>query len=167
MPNTVPPAPQCNLKLLRFIQKHGGRVTVRQLARSLASCRRPGAAEQILAALVRAGLGTWSHPRPGPKGGRPVRAFALTARPEVLESAMAALASKVRGSRQTRGIAREVVALLNRRPDLSCQQMADALSQLSRILASLAETDQHLGPCHRRIGINARGQIDASWTMGG
>lgn len=59
-----------------MIERRGGCVTVRdwQRARGLDTASE---AEEELEELVQEGLGGWTHPTPGPKGGRPTRRFTL------------------------------------------------------------------------------------------
>lgn len=65
-------------RLVDSIARKGGAVTVRdwQRARSHPTAE---AAEAELAGLVAAGVGTWVHDPPGPKGGHPAKRFVLTA----------------------------------------------------------------------------------------
>ncbi|MCK4342443.1 MAG: DUF3987 domain-containing protein [Phycisphaerae bacterium] len=65
-------------KLIEWIEHHGGNVTVRDLTHSLHQYRgRADAAKAELDALAKVGFGSWTHPAPGPKGGRPSSRFVL------------------------------------------------------------------------------------------
>jgi hypothetical protein len=64
-------------ELVRWIERHGGAVTARQVARGLSRYRASGDARAALQALVDAELGTWQYPPPGPSGGHPAEQFAL------------------------------------------------------------------------------------------
>ena len=67
-------------RVIEWIERRGGRVTVRDLTHDLSQYHgRTDAAEAELNALVKAGCGAWERPQPGPKGGRPSRRFVLTA----------------------------------------------------------------------------------------
>jgi hypothetical protein len=63
-------------QLVELIEGKGGLVTVRDWQR-IRSCRTAGDAESELDELVSAGLGSWQHLAPGPKGGRPSKRFVL------------------------------------------------------------------------------------------
>ena len=65
-------------QLIEWIERRGGVVTVRDVTHSLQQYRgRTDEAKAELDALVRAGDGCWTHPAPGPKGGRPSPRFVL------------------------------------------------------------------------------------------
>ena len=65
-------------KLLRWIQKRGGRTTERELARGPRHYRTSGAAATALEELVAMGAGEWHEPdRTWSEGGRPTREFVL------------------------------------------------------------------------------------------
>jgi len=67
-------------QLIEWIERRGGAVTARELTHSLQQYRgRTDAAKADLDALAMAGYGTWEHPAPGPKGGRPAPRFVLAA----------------------------------------------------------------------------------------
>jgi hypothetical protein len=162
-----PMPPMIDPKLLAFIQKYGGRVSVRQLARSLAACRTAPEAERRLAALVSAGMGEWVYSRPGPRGGRPARLFVLTIPPDALAPLLRlAKGSAVRGSQPTRQIARDLVAFLNHWQRTPCRTLAKAASQVANILSDLAKSQgEYLLPMGRRtIRLSARGALSTSWN---
>jgi hypothetical protein len=65
-------------KLLEWIERRGGSVTVRDLTHGLHQYRGGAdAAKADLDALMQAGFGRWTHPAPGLKGGRPSPRFML------------------------------------------------------------------------------------------
>ncbi len=67
--------------LLRWIVRHGGRVTVRDLyKRDNHLYLTIPLAQDALNCLVVAGLGSWREQPPGPQGGRPTRFFETAAR---------------------------------------------------------------------------------------
>ena len=59
------------------IQRKGGQVTVREWQRTR-SHKTASDSEAELAGLVKAGLGAWKYPKPGPAGGAPSKLFQLT-----------------------------------------------------------------------------------------
>lgn len=65
-------------RLLQWISRKGGQVTVRQVQRGYRRLRDPGAAENALEELVKQGLGKWVARPPGAQGGRFTRVFFLT-----------------------------------------------------------------------------------------
>lgn len=65
-------------KLIEWIERKGGRVTVREVARGCSWLKRSGAAEEALTDLVDAGYGRWEAPQASPSGGRPSRQFVLS-----------------------------------------------------------------------------------------
>ncbi|MCW5756071.1 MAG: DUF3987 domain-containing protein [Phycisphaeraceae bacterium] len=68
------------LALVDLIQRKGGTVTARDIARASRALASPGAAEAALDDLARAGAGHWVYPDPHKHGGRPSRVFVLTER---------------------------------------------------------------------------------------
>jgi len=65
-------------RLVEWIERRGGDVTVRELTHGLHQYRgHADAAKVELDALAKAGFGSWTHPVPGPKGGRPSPRFVL------------------------------------------------------------------------------------------
>lgn len=66
-----------HLRLLELIQRKGGRISARELARCCHAYSAKGAAEQALSELVELKLGEWQLPPPGPTGGRPQKYFVL------------------------------------------------------------------------------------------
>ena len=60
-------------------RKHPDGATPRDVLRALGRYKTSGAAEEALAGLVRAGLGSWVDRPPGPKGGAPKRVFVPSA----------------------------------------------------------------------------------------
>lgn len=75
---TEPVEERVKRRHLGLIARHGGAVSVRDWQR-VRSHKRSTDAEVELDALVKAGLGHWSNPSPGPRGGRPSRQFVLLA----------------------------------------------------------------------------------------
>ena len=65
-------------ELVELIRLRGGAITSRDLARSSRRYRAPGAADEALEALKKAGLGAWEEQTPSPAGGRPTWTFRLT-----------------------------------------------------------------------------------------
>ena len=63
-------------RLMAFARRNGGRCTAREAARVGAGCRKSEAVENLMAALVAAGLAEWAKPEQ-PKGGRPTRVFVV------------------------------------------------------------------------------------------
>lgn len=64
-------------RLVEWIERRGGSVTVRELARGPREYRDSGRAAEALAQLVAAGLGRWVFDAGGPNGGRPADRFRL------------------------------------------------------------------------------------------
>ena len=65
-------------RLVEWIERRGGGVSVRDLTHSLHRYRnQPDEAKGALDALEQAGFGRWTHPAPGPNGGRPSALFVL------------------------------------------------------------------------------------------
>ncbi|RMF85049.1 MAG: DUF3987 domain-containing protein [Planctomycetota bacterium] len=68
-------------RLVEWIDRRGGDVSVRDLTHGLHQYRgHADAAKAELDALAKAGLGSWTHPAPGPKGGRPSPRFVLNSK---------------------------------------------------------------------------------------
>ena len=162
MPNDLVPA-QFDAELLTFIRARGSRITVRELSRSLATCREPGAAKKRLEQLVRAGMGRWTYLVPGLKGGQQARQFVLSV--EGMVRASDATASKLRGSRQTRQIAREMVAFLNQYQSVPCSRICEALVQVTKIMEGLSKAQgEHVLPMGRRtVRLSQRGAVTSTW----
>ena len=156
-------------KLVAFIQRHGGSVTVRQLSRGLASCRRAYHAHDQLDALVTGGLGCWTYNQPTVKGGRPKQVFNLTAVPGHLASLIPAEPepATVHDSRSTRRIAHEIVQFLNRYDRLSTSQLSDALKQVQRILSDLTEHEITDSRFQRSMQVNSKGVLRVRWELRG
>jgi len=72
--------------LITLIQKLGGRITCRQLMQHRSGLKTADDAKAALQDLAEQGWGTWSHPTPTPKGGRPSEFFTLTTRIYVCET---------------------------------------------------------------------------------
>jgi Protein of unknown function (DUF3987) len=66
-------------KLVEWIGRKKRPVSVREVQQGYRPLKAPGAAEAALESLVKAGRGTWCALAPGAKGGRPTRAFVLSA----------------------------------------------------------------------------------------
>ena len=69
-------------RLVEWIERHGGKVTVRELTHGMSQFRGKTAtadAQAALEDLLKAGYGTWKNPAPGEKGGRPTKRFELHA----------------------------------------------------------------------------------------
>jgi len=64
-------------RLIEWIKRKGGTVTVREVQMGCRWLRGPGAAEAALEELVKAGRGTWRDVPTTAKGGRPARVFVL------------------------------------------------------------------------------------------
>ena len=65
-------------RLVEWIEKHGGAVTVRDLTHGLWRLRQDAAgARAALDGLVESGLGQWVYRRPGTEGGQPAEWFEL------------------------------------------------------------------------------------------
>lgn len=64
-------------RLIEWIKRKGGSVTVREVQMGCRWLRESGLAEAALDQLVKAGLGSWRDIPPTAKGGRPVRTFYL------------------------------------------------------------------------------------------
>jgi hypothetical protein len=71
-------------RLIEWIERKGGKVTVREVQRGYWRLRNSGAAEAALDELVKAGYGTWTYAPAGSKGGRPSRIFVM--RPHIDET---------------------------------------------------------------------------------
>jgi hypothetical protein len=65
-------------RLVEWIGRKGGSVTARQAQQGCRWLKAPGAAEDALGALVKAGRGRWEYVGPAPKGGCPTRTFTLS-----------------------------------------------------------------------------------------
>jgi hypothetical protein len=66
------------VRLIEIINRHGGSITTRELARNCRPYAASGAAEAALEELVALKLGAWQSDRPGLSGGRPQKHFVLT-----------------------------------------------------------------------------------------
>jgi len=74
-------------RLVEWIERHGGGVTVRELAHGLRQYRgKTDAAREALDGLEKAGFGRWVHPTPDPNGGRPSPRFELVTGVTVTET---------------------------------------------------------------------------------
>jgi len=69
-------------RLVDWIAKQDGPVTLRHVQKGCRWLRVPGAAEKSLDELVAAGVGEWQDHPAGPRGGRPTRVFVLLAIPK-------------------------------------------------------------------------------------
>lgn len=158
---------QIDLKLLAYIDKHHGRVTARQLARNLGSCRTTSDARRRLDGLVAQGMGRWTYTRPGSKGGRPTQIFELTFSPDGLaDLRRLAKGPMLNGSVELRRITRELVAFVARYQRNRCSTLIEALDQVRRILAGLAKApgEQLLPIGRREFSLSARGAVRAAWV---
>ena len=70
-------AERARRRLVEWIERKGGTVTVREVQMGCRWLRGPGAAEAALEELVKAGRGTWRDVPTTAKGGRPARVFVL------------------------------------------------------------------------------------------
>ncbi|MBL8964597.1 MAG: DUF3987 domain-containing protein [Phycisphaerae bacterium] len=74
-------------RLVEWIERKGGAVTVRDLTHGIRAYRGdPDAAERALSALVEAGIGRWEAEAHGPRGGRPAQRFRLVSTVTVTET---------------------------------------------------------------------------------
>jgi len=74
-------------RLVEWIERHGGAVTVRELTHGLRQYRgKTDAAREALDGLAKAGFGRWVHPTPDPSGGRPSSRFELVTGVTVTET---------------------------------------------------------------------------------
>jgi hypothetical protein len=73
------PATSDRRRLLDWIAKRGGAVTVRDVYTGCRALKDPDTAEKALNGLVSAGLGEWREQSTGSRGGRPTRHFTLSA----------------------------------------------------------------------------------------
>ncbi|MBP7933822.1 MAG: hypothetical protein KA354_04155 [Phycisphaerae bacterium] len=88
--------------LVEWIERRGGRVSVRELTHGLRPYRgQSGAARAVLDGLVKAGLGRWIHPAPEPGGGRPSPRFELIGVTPVTKTPVDAIAVRGFGSGDT------------------------------------------------------------------
>lgn len=161
------PSTRIDLKLLMYINRHQGRVTARQLARNLGSCRTTSDARRRLDALVAQGMGRWAYTRSGSKGGRPTRIFELTVSANLLaDLRQLAKGPMVNGSVELRRITRELVAFLARYQRTRCSTLIEALDQVRRILAGLANApgEQLLPIGRRELSLSAKGAARAAWV---
>lgn len=167
-PTPAEPAACFDLKLLAFIKRQGGRVSVRRLTRGPGACRPASAARAKLEALVRAGFGEWTHSQPGARGGRPSRLFRLTMPAETLHG----LLNLARGTAQAQGpgwmrlIQQEVMAFLNRPlyRATTCAQLAQALRGLAGTLEGLGRGEPDIPAFKREMRLDRRGRAGACWT---
>jgi hypothetical protein len=67
-------------RLIEWIERKGGKVTVREVQMGCRWLRKSGLAEEALQELVKAGYGIWTDIVSGSKGGRPTRSFVLHSR---------------------------------------------------------------------------------------
>jgi len=65
------------VELVELIRSKGGRISARELQRGPRRYRKPGAAQEALGRLVKAGLARWAGTKPGPQGGRPEQVVEL------------------------------------------------------------------------------------------
>jgi hypothetical protein len=65
-------------RLVDWIAKKGGTVTMRDLQRGCSWLKEQGAAEEAIHELHSAGYGEWQNIPPTPTGGRPIRVFVLS-----------------------------------------------------------------------------------------
>jgi hypothetical protein len=68
-------------RLLAFIERRDGSVTVRDVVTGCRYVKSSEEAEVALTRLAASGAGSWQSKPPGPKGGRPTRVFVLSAQP--------------------------------------------------------------------------------------
>jgi hypothetical protein len=68
-------------RLVEWLIRHGGKATASQVQAGCRWLRAPGAAEDALNDLRKAGLGDWHLAEPGKGGGRPGKVFCLSAKP--------------------------------------------------------------------------------------
>lgn len=68
-------------RLLAFIDRRGGSVTVRDVVTGCRYVKTSEEAEVALMRLAAAGVGSWQPKPAGPEGGRPTRVFVLSAKP--------------------------------------------------------------------------------------
>jgi hypothetical protein len=73
-------------RLVEWIGRKGGTVTVREVQQGCRWLKEPGAAETALGELAKAGRGTWQDVPTTAKGGRPARAFVLSTLSSVYET---------------------------------------------------------------------------------
>jgi hypothetical protein len=73
-------------RLVDWIGRKGGAVTPREAQQGCRWLKEPGAAEAALEELVKTGRGTWREVPTTAKGGRPARAFVLSAPSTVHET---------------------------------------------------------------------------------
>src|SRR5262249_54892421 len=70
-------AEQDQRRLLEWVGRKGGSVTIREVQMGCRWLREPGAAEAALESLVKAGRGCWRDNPTTETGGRPTRVFVL------------------------------------------------------------------------------------------
>jgi len=73
-------------RLVEWIGRKGGTVTVREVQQGCRWLKEPGAAEAALDELAKAGRGTWRDVPTTAKGGRPARVFVLSTVSTVYET---------------------------------------------------------------------------------
>jgi hypothetical protein len=73
-------------RLVEWIDRRGGKVTVREVQQGCRWLKEPGTAEAALDELVRAGRGIWQDVPTTAKGGRPARVFVLSTASTVYET---------------------------------------------------------------------------------
>ncbi|UCC30004.1 MAG: DUF3987 domain-containing protein [Phycisphaerales bacterium] len=73
-------------RLIEFVERKGGAVTVRDAVTGCRWLRTADEARAALQRLVDAGLGYWERPKPGPKGGQPSELFRLISHPEICDT---------------------------------------------------------------------------------
>jgi hypothetical protein len=137
-----------DLKLLRFVRDHDGRVTCRDVCRHGLGCRNAADARRRLDFLVDARLGYWEFPRPAAEGGRPSRTFVLAPRKRVStprpwnDDLLQSLRFGLGADSDGHALAADLVNVLREHCEadarLSAAQMYRVLSQLRAALAVYA-----------------------------
>lgn len=163
---TIEPARGINLRLLGWIQRRGGRVTVREIVRSRVACRTAAEAEDRLQCLLRAGLGTWEYLPMRPQGGRPTRQFVLNDAGFCIPPAVKlGPAHDVTGSETRRVFVGRLMAVVNRFERVPCRDLAEGAEKVADILRDLQDyPSEALFPWVRRyIRIRPGKRVYTTW----
>ena len=153
-------------KVLRFIKRRSGRVSVRELMRGPASCRSLEGAEAAIQTLMAAGMGGWVVGRGGKLGGRPSRVFELNGYgSSCTDGSTPPKARRPMGKPTLKQIARGIVHYLNRYSRVSCDDLVLAVTEAGRLLSGVGKNEDKdlLSICPRTIRVSKRGSVRTTW----
>jgi len=151
-------------KLLKFITRNDGIVSVRAVAKGVAHCRAAGAAQKSPQALVEMNVGKWVNKPVAAKGGRPSRVFVLTDGQKLERQfqhadAIATAAMPAEMQRLVKG----VMCLSNQHQHVSCQTFAQVFEKAAKLMGTIRSEEPY--PEYRReIRFQKGGRFTVSWV---